>query len=45
MNKSLKSIPGIMKGTAFVCASIAGYKLGSIIAEEIIDSCKTQPNS
>ena len=45
MNKSLKSLPGIMKGTAFVCASIAGYKLGSIIADSLINSCKSNNKS
>ena len=45
MNKSLKSLPGIMKGTAFVCASIAGYKLGSIIADSLINSCKSNSES
>ncbi len=31
-NKSLKFLPGMLKGTGFVCASIAGYKLGTSLA-------------
>ncbi len=38
-NKSLKFVPGVLKGSAFVCASIAGYKLGTIIADEISEAC------
>lgn len=36
-NKSLKFLPGLLKGLAFVSASIAGYKLGSTIADTIIE--------
>ena len=36
LNKSLKFLPGILKGTGFVCASIAGYKLGTTLANNII---------
>ena len=39
LNKSLKFVPGVLKGTAFVCASIAGYKVGSMIADTILDTC------
>lgn len=46
LNKSLKFVPGILKGSAFVCASIAGYKLGSLISNEILESCeKSKKNS
>ncbi len=33
---SLKFVPGAVKGLAFVCASIAGYKSGSLLAECLI---------
>lgn len=35
-NKSLKFVPGMLKGLAFVCASIGGYKLGTAVANQII---------
>ena len=35
-NKSLKFVPGMLKGLGFVCASIAGYKLGMAVADQII---------
>lgn len=35
-NKSLNFLPGALKGLGFVCASIAGYKIGSTIANGII---------
>ena len=35
-NKSLKFLPGMLKGAGFVCASIAGYKLGTALADSII---------
>ncbi len=33
---SLKFVPGAVKGLAFVCASIVGYKSGSLLAECLI---------
>lgn len=33
---SLKAVPGALKGLAFVTASIAGYKLGTAIGNEIL---------
>lgn len=35
-NKSLKFLPGMLKGLGFVCASIAGYKVGTKLANEFI---------
>lgn len=35
-NKSLKFLPGMLKGIGFVCASIGGYKLGTVLADAII---------
>jgi len=37
VNKLTKLIPGVAKGFGFVCASIGGYKLGTAIANEIIN--------
>ena len=39
-NKSLKFLPGMLKGIGFVCASIAGYKLGTAVANIIVDNNK-----
>lgn len=36
-NKSLKFVPGTLKGLAFVSASIMGYNLGSKIANIVVD--------
>ena len=36
-NKSLKFLPGVLKGLGFVSASIMGYKLGSEVANVIVD--------
>ena len=35
-NKSLKFLPGLMKGLAFAGASILGYKLGQTIANQVV---------
>ena len=35
-NKSLKFLPGTLKGLAFVAASISGYKLGTSAADMIV---------
>lgn len=37
LNKSLKFLPGVLKGSFFVSASIAGYKIGSTIAENFTE--------
>lgn len=42
---SLKPLPGIIKGTLFVTASILGYKLGSYIADKILGPQKTKENT
>lgn len=34
-NKSIKFVPGAMKGLAFACASIGGYKLGTYVADKV----------
>lgn len=39
---SLKFVPGAVKGLAFVCASIAGYKSGSLLAECLIGKNDTE---
>ena len=36
-NKSLKFLPGMLKGLGFVCASICGYKLGTEVAGLLCD--------
>lgn len=36
-NKSIKFLPGALKGLAFVMASIGGYKLGHSVANLILD--------
>lgn len=36
-NKSLKFLPGMLKGIGFVCASIGGYQLGTALANAIIN--------
>ena len=38
-NKSIKFVPGMLKGMGFVAASIGGYKLGSAMADKIT-SCE-----
>ena len=35
-NKSIKFLPGTIKGLGFVCASIGGYKLGSSLSDKIL---------
>lgn len=35
-NKSIKFLPGTIKGLGFVCASIGGYKLGQALSNEIL---------
>lgn len=35
-NKSIKWIPGTLKGIGFACASIAGYKLGLALADKVV---------
>lgn len=39
---SLKSLPGALKGLGFVCASIAGYKLGTAVANKFIGTNSTE---
>ena len=36
-NKSLKFLPGVLKGLGFVAASICGYQLGTAIANKILE--------
>ena len=36
-NKSLKFLPGVLKGLVFVAASICGYQLGTAIANKILE--------
>lgn len=39
---SLNFVPGTLKGLGFVSASIAGYKLGSIVADSILGAKKSE---
>lgn len=39
---SLKALPGVLKGTLFVLASIGGYKLGTYVADTILAKNKKE---
>lgn len=38
LNKSIKWIPGTLQGLGFACASIGGYKLGTYVADKLMNS-------
>ncbi len=44
-NKTLKFLPGALKGFAFVSASIAGYSLGLSAADYILKECGGKTNA
>lgn len=41
---SLKMLPGVAKGLAFVSASILGYKLGAVVADAALGTPKAEAN-